>query len=196
MVIVVMVGGLTGSLGLSWALLPNISFTLPLRGFTFYGGLLGGGAALLALCIAKRWRLLDTLDQFAPAVAIGHGFGRIGCFFAGCCHGAPSGPVWGALGCRTVPVQLMEAGCCFAIGAVLLAVARQPARCPGRLTAAYLITYGLCRLATERLRGDYRGEIAIGDWTINSPSSAIAAAMILVGGMVAATRYGPKRADA
>ena len=30
---------------------------------------------------------LEIADIAAPALALGHGFGRIGCFMAGCCYG-------------------------------------------------------------------------------------------------------------
>ena len=30
---------------------------------------------------------LQTLDAFAPGIAIGHAIGRLGCFAAGCCWG-------------------------------------------------------------------------------------------------------------
>jgi phosphatidylglycerol:prolipoprotein diacylglycerol transferase len=59
-------------------------------GFAFYGGLLGGALAVVAT--ANRlglpgWKVADVLG---PPVALGLGIGRLGCFFAGCCHGAPS----------------------------------------------------------------------------------------------------------
>jgi len=57
-------------------------------GWAFYGGLIGGAAG--ALLYARRvglppWKLADTV---APTVMLGLAIGRLGCFFAGCCHGA------------------------------------------------------------------------------------------------------------
>ena len=56
----------------------------------FYGGFLGG--LLAAVIFVKKWHLSwwKTLDAFAPGIAIGHMFGRIGCFSAGCCWGKPT----------------------------------------------------------------------------------------------------------
>jgi phosphatidylglycerol:prolipoprotein diacylglycerol transferase len=56
----------------------------------FYGGFLGGLVA--AIIFVRKWHLSwwKTLDAFAPGVAIGHMFGRIGCFSAGCCWGKPT----------------------------------------------------------------------------------------------------------
>ena len=40
----------------------------------------------------RRWKLpwAKTSDAFAPAVALGHAIGRLGCFSAGCCWGKPT----------------------------------------------------------------------------------------------------------
>src|SRR5947209_18741266 len=54
------------------------------------------GGLLLALIVAalyvhyNKMPWLQTLDVFAPGVAIGHGIGRLGCFAAGCCYGLPT----------------------------------------------------------------------------------------------------------
>ncbi len=57
-------------------------------GLAFYGGLLGGAAGVFTLAHFLKlpgWKLGDIL---APALVLGLGIGRFGCFFAGCCHGA------------------------------------------------------------------------------------------------------------
>ena len=56
------------------------------------GGVFQGGLAfgiLFALWYFRRhkiptWKMADLV---VPALALGHGFGRIGCFLAGCCYG-------------------------------------------------------------------------------------------------------------
>ena len=57
-------------------------------GFAFYGGLLGGLVGGVATGRALGMPLWKLADASAPAVVLGHGIGRLGCFFAGCCHGA------------------------------------------------------------------------------------------------------------
>lgn len=57
-------------------------------GFAFYGGLLGGLLGGVAAGRALGMPLWKLADAAAPAVVLGHGIGRVGCFFAGCCHGA------------------------------------------------------------------------------------------------------------
>src|SRR5262249_59700289 len=39
---------------------------------------------------------LQTADVFAPAIALGHGIGRLGCFAAGCCWGIECHLPWAA----------------------------------------------------------------------------------------------------
>jgi phosphatidylglycerol:prolipoprotein diacylglycerol transferase len=69
-------------------LLRNPLSLLSLSGFAVYGGILGGVIAVGMYAAAAgidRWKLADLAG---PAVLIGMAVGRLGCFFAGCCHGA------------------------------------------------------------------------------------------------------------
>jgi phosphatidylglycerol---prolipoprotein diacylglyceryl transferase len=56
-------------------------------GLVFYGGFIA--ACLVAFAFARRgkWSFWVLGDLFAPSLAIGHAFGRLGCFTAGCCFG-------------------------------------------------------------------------------------------------------------
>ena len=123
-------------------------------GFVFFGGLLG---ALLAGAVFARLRRLEFTrgaDYFAVAVPLGHAFGRIGCFFAGCCYGRSGHPV-----------QLYEA-----LGLALIALAsrhvlgRVEAGVAVRGTAfrVYLGLYGALRVVLDPLRGDGRPERFLG----------------------------------
>ncbi len=58
-------------------------------GIVFYGGLLGGILGVWLGCRVVGLRFLPVLDLCAPALALGHAFGRVGCLFAGCCYGMP-----------------------------------------------------------------------------------------------------------
>jgi phosphatidylglycerol:prolipoprotein diacylglycerol transferase len=69
-------------------LLRNPASLFSFSGFAVYGGILGGivGVGLYAVGAGiDRWKLADLAG---PAVLLGMAVGRIGCFFAGCCHGA------------------------------------------------------------------------------------------------------------
>ena len=56
-------------------------------GGIYLAGLAGGGAALAVVCRAHKVPLAAAADLIAPAVALAHAFGRVGCHLAGCCYG-------------------------------------------------------------------------------------------------------------
>ncbi len=144
-----------------------MKFATIFGGSVFYGGLLGG---LLAGGISAKVQKLDiglVTDCAAPALALFHCFGRIGCFLGGCCYGVESehGVVFtNALiesvnGVPRVPVQLYEAAFELALFFTLWALL-----CKGvlknRLLLVYLISYSVGRFILEFWRGDeYRGFI-------------------------------------
>ena len=66
-------------------------------GLTFQGGLF---LALAADFLYLRWKKISVgrmFDVYAPSLALGVGFGRIGCLLNGCCWGrpAPHGSIFG-----------------------------------------------------------------------------------------------------
>lgn len=136
-------------------------------GSVFYGGLIGGMIAG-SIVIKRRGYPADLMtDIAAPAVALFHGFGRIGCFLGGCCYGIESsfGVVFthslnlSANGVRRLPVQLFESGFEFLLFLVLWQLLRRD-KLKGRLFPLYLIIYGIFRFIIEYFRGDeYRGFI-------------------------------------
>lgn len=132
-----------------------------LTGFVFHGGLIGGAVSGLLAARLFKLKVLKTMDAAAPALCIGHGIGRIGCFCAGCCWGRAL--PWGG----AVPVQLMEAAGLFLLGAYLMRKVR-PAREEGDAAARYCLIYGAMRFALEFLRGDEvrgaAGGLSTGQW--------------------------------
>jgi prolipoprotein diacylglyceryltransferase len=52
-------------------------------GWTFYGGLIAGGAGVLIYCYRKGINLLRMLDAGGPAMLLSYGIGRFGCQFSG-----------------------------------------------------------------------------------------------------------------
>lgn len=131
-------------------------------GLVFYGGL--GGAAIAAGLFARirRLPLWELADVLAPSIALGHAFGRLGCFTNGCCYGAPTRLPWGvslpdAPAGQVVlvhPTQLYEAALLLALCAGLAWQYRRK-RFAGHTFALYLISYALVRFAVEFFRGDY-----------------------------------------
>ena len=55
------------------------------------GGLIGGVACFLAIyfIFGRKYKnkLKDCLPFIPLSIVIAHAFGRVGCFFAGCCYG-------------------------------------------------------------------------------------------------------------
>jgi len=61
-------------------------------GLVFYGGLLASIAAIIVYTKIRKLPVLKTIDIIAYAFALGIIFGRIGCFFNGCCWGDVCSP--------------------------------------------------------------------------------------------------------
>ena len=61
-------------------------------GLVFYGGGLCAMAALLIILRRRKAPVWLVLDIVAPSLALGLGFGRIGCFMNGCCYGSRCDP--------------------------------------------------------------------------------------------------------
>lgn len=131
--------------------LPVTGDALPLGGRTVLGGLLGGWLGVEGVKALAGIRQ-PTGGDFALPLALALGSGRIGCWCAGCCAGAPCAAGWfatvDAAGTPRVPVQLLEAGFHFAAALVLAALAKRRAMPTTRL-AAYLAAYAVVRFTLE-----------------------------------------------
>lgn len=127
-------------------------------GLVYYGGLLGGILAACWWIRRKKLPLWPLADSLAPGLALGQVFGRVGCFFNGCCYGQVDdrhGIVFAALGdgLRHLPVQLYEALGCLALSGFL--IWWKPRRkFAGQVFWLYLGLYAALRFALEFLRGD------------------------------------------
>lgn len=156
------------------------------EGITFIGGLIGGVAIFLAVYFILRkklkGRVLDILSYAPACITIAHAFGRIGCLFAGCCHGART-DAWYGIHMHTsefgyakvVPTQLFEALFLFALCAVIFILVMKWDFKHGM--SVYLIAYGLFRFGIEYARSDDRGALV---WGI-SPSQFWSILMVALG---------------
>lgn len=129
-------------------------------GFTWYGGLLGGTAAVAAVALYRRIPPGVTANVLAPSVALGYAVGRIACQLAGDgTYGRPSDLPWamtypqGAVP-TFVPVQptpIYETLAMLLVFAVLWRLASAPR--PGWYVFGwFLILSGIERFAVEFLR--------------------------------------------
>jgi phosphatidylglycerol:prolipoprotein diacylglycerol transferase len=135
-------------------------------GLVFYGGLVGAILVVIWYTRQHKISLLKTLDIYAPALALGHAVGRIGCFSAGCCYGKPSSLPWAVtftnpsslapLGVPLHPVQLYASLTLFLIFVFLITLRRRQSF-EGQLAWTYLFLYAIARFILEFFRGDPRG---------------------------------------
>jgi phosphatidylglycerol---prolipoprotein diacylglyceryl transferase len=147
---------------------PKELFWVAKSGGVFQGGLFFGIVFALWYLRRKRIPTWKTADIAAPALALGHGFGRIGCFMAGCCYGKECVLPWGAtfhdeyahnltgipLNESLHPVQLYEAALNFLNFLVLFFLLRKK-KFDGQIFPLYVINYSLIRYFTEFFRGDH-----------------------------------------
>jgi phosphatidylglycerol:prolipoprotein diacylglycerol transferase len=154
-------------------------------GFVFAGGIIFALFILILYARRRRLSFFKLGDLWAPAVAIGQGIGRLGCFFAGCCYGIPTDLKWGVvfthphslapLHVAMHPTQLYSAASGVAIFVVLLLMHTKK-KFDGQVLLWFLILHSTARLAIERLRGDERGVIL----NSNMTTTQLAATIILM----------------
>ena len=167
-------------------------------GLMFYGGFILSFVIFFGWCFVKKESPLKLADLLAAVIPLGHAFGRIGCFFYGCCYGRDSdcwcavvfpvgSPSWFEHGRQMVsvlPTQLFEAAALLALfGGLMYVWYRQAApdakhQAPGTITGLYLCGYAVIRFGIEILRGDPRA--AVGPFSI---SQAISIGMIVIGSL-------------
>lgn len=166
-------------------LLPMFAGKKPM-GFVFYGGLISGMIAALALMRILRLPFEAYAREMLPALPLAHAVGRIGCFFAGCCYGRETDLFFGVRypadhitgGARLIPVPLIEAACLFAIFFALCSLPRRRNLSTIRL---YVFLYAPVRFFLEFLRGDEIRGIFLGLSTSQWISAALFAGMFLIG---------------
>jgi phosphatidylglycerol:prolipoprotein diacylglycerol transferase len=92
-VVAAVVGGIIGAR--LWYVALNGGPILTRGGLVWYGGFFGGVAAVLGTSWWKRVPIRFTFELTAPALALGHGIGRIGCFLVQDDYGMPTTMPWG-----------------------------------------------------------------------------------------------------
>lgn len=132
-------------------------------GFVFYGSLLFAVPVTIWYFRKQNWPIWPMMDRLAITACIIHGTGRLGCFFAGCCHGIETDVLWAVtfsdplsqapLHTGLHPTQLYSATLVFAILTVLLMFKRHK-RFEGQLFFVYIILYATGRAVIEVFRGD------------------------------------------
>lgn len=131
-------------------------------GWVVYGGIIGGLVAGWFYCKNHDMDFWEMFDLVIPDVALAQGFGRIGCFLAGCCYGVEMHNGLGIVfptnslapsGVPLFPSQLVMSAFDFALF-FFLEWFTSKKKFKGEVGAAYLIAYALGRFAIEFFRGD------------------------------------------
>ena len=140
------------------------------KGITFYGGMIGAAISICALLYGTykkkktQYRTSEWLNIFTLPLVAFHFFGRLGCFFAGCCYGKTTDGWLGIeypyyvdgtiqYSVNRYPTQLFEASLLAAIFVISLPFKNR--------TTVYLLCYSVGRFFIEYLRGDDRGDFLI-----------------------------------
>jgi len=138
-------------------------------GFVVYGGIIAGILFAIWYCKRKKMDFMAYFDLVMPSIALAQGFGRIGCFMAGCCYGKETSAWYGVSfgnspfaphDVHVIPTQLLSSAGDFLIFAILVFYAKRAKR-KGAVAALYLILYSVGRFLIEFLRDDPRGTVGI-----------------------------------
>lgn len=139
-------------------------------GLVFYGGLIGALLGGFFYIMHYKTPTAPILDLGVSGIPLFHAFGRLGCFFAGCCYGceyegafAVTFPIYNAggapAGVSLLPVQLIEAALNILLWVMLIFVYRRTVR-NWLVSGLYLVSYGIMRFVLEFFRGDIiRGSV-------------------------------------
>ena len=157
------------------------------EGFVVYGGIIAGVLAGIIYCKRKKLVFLEYFDLCSASIALAQGFGRIGCFLAGCCYGRETTSSLGVVfpegslapaGVKVLPTQLFSSAGDFGIMFVLLWHYHHRKKV-GDTGFLYMLLYGIGRFGIEFLRNDNRGEVGIFSTSQFISLFIIAAAILL-----------------
>jgi phosphatidylglycerol:prolipoprotein diacylglycerol transferase len=161
-------------------------------GLVWYGGAIGGAAAVIAWAAWRGILNLGLLDLAAPALAIGYAIGRVGCQLSGDGdYGRPWDGPWAmaypdGTVATDVPVHPTPIYETVAMGAVAIVLWRLRDRFqPGLLFALYLVFAGLERFIVEFVRRNE--DVALG----LTEAQLLSIGMILAGSIWFAAKRGP-----
>lgn len=175
-VIWLLLSGLIGSKLLYWIveldeIIKNPHFLAEslTAGFVYYGAFLGAVIGIFLFSRIRKQNFFAYMDMLCPPIALGQAIGRIGCFLAGCCYGAPAHGSCGVVfpanvgssapaGIPLIPTQLYESAFCLLLSGFLVFVFLREKRV-GTSLGFYCILYSIWRFIIEFYRSDDRGTV-------------------------------------
>ena len=162
-----------------------------LAGLMFYGGFLGGIIAGFLFVYLNKLPVRKLMDAVAPAIMLGEGFTRIGCFLNGCCFGTPTHCVCGMvfphnspagatfLNQPIHPTQLYSSAAGFLLFFFALRLEKRKLR-PGVLAAILLIVYSLFRFGIDFVRYYEDGANFWGNQVVSLCMTAAGVALLIL----------------
>lgn len=135
-----------------------------LAGLSMLGGVVLAFVSGVVFAAHKKIDIYDLGDSVAPSLALGLGFGRIGCFLNGCCFGLPTTGKLGLVfppnspagsifpGVSLIPVQLYASLLGFIIFFLLLIVEKASKPPKGVIFGLFFIFYGIKRFWLDTIR--------------------------------------------
>jgi phosphatidylglycerol:prolipoprotein diacylglycerol transferase len=133
-------------------------------GFVFYGSVIFVIPVIIWFLRRNKIAVRPFLDIVAFVGPIAQGFGRVGCFMAGCCHGKVCDNALGVtftdpeslarpLNVPLYPTQLFDIGINLLIFITLFVIEKRK-QFAGQLMLIYLMMYAIGRSINEIYRGD------------------------------------------
>jgi len=164
-------------------------------GFAWFGGFLGGFAALVILARSAKIPVLEFLDTCSPAAAVGYAIGRIGCFLSGDGdYGIQTSLPWGMsfpngivpTTERVHPTPLYEFLIWMAIAGLLWQLGKRAMEGRSRfgiVFASYLALTGIARFSIEIIRINPRSFYGMSNAQAASIASVLLGVVIAVRAM-------------
>ncbi|MGE0787880.1 MAG: prolipoprotein diacylglyceryl transferase [Sandaracinaceae bacterium] len=182
-------------------------------GLVWYGGLLAAGVYGIYFLWKEKFPVLKGIDMTGMVIPLGVFFGRLGCWFGGCCYGvesdhwtAVSFPAWspaseaqyragellspGYPSHAVLPTQLYEAIACLSIAAFCTLVLHPRKRFDGQVFVVSMGLYAVARFCLEFVRDDDRGALL---WFSTSQWIAIAIVSGAAYAYLRLARFGAER---
>lgn len=151
-------------------------------GLTWYGGMIAGIGYAMHFLKKEGFPRIKALDLGGMILPLGLFFGRMGCFFGGCCFGRPtdawygiSFPAWSPASeaqwrahllshpsepsLPVVPTQLLEALGSLLVALVIIGFVQPRKRFDGQTFCVSMVAYAVLRFMLEWLRADDRGGV-------------------------------------
>ena len=133
-------------------------------GFSILGSVIGATITLICYLIYKKIPILQYTDRAALYIPLVQSFGRIGCFFAGCCYGTPCSYPWAItythqnhlapLYQSLHPTQLYSSFILFSIFCFLFFFLQHRTKRTGVLFYTYLLCISFERFCIDFMRSD------------------------------------------